>query len=244
MSAGRKGNPMIMSGVARRLLFALLPLLLLSGCAGSSASEEVFVDFTLGPRGWSSGFSDYPVGQERFFELDDGYRPLPPPLDSMGSALYISGNNHSGDLFMFYRGKVGGLEAGRTYRVSFSVEFATSVPQGCVGIGGAPGESVYVKGGASEVEPMAVSAGGYYRMNIDKGEQSSGGANAVVLGDVANSQPCGAGAPQWELKKVSGGGAVEVTADAEGSLWLFVGTDSGFEGTSSLYYTSVRAILE
>jgi hypothetical protein len=183
------------------------------------------------------------VGQEGFYELDSGYLPLPPPLDAMGSALFISGNNHSDDLFMFYKGKVGGLEPGRTYRASFTVEFATSVPQGCVGIGGSPGESVYVKGGASEVEPVAVNAGGYYQMNVDKGEQSNGGASAVVLGDVANSRSCGE-APEWELKTVSGGGAVDVTADGEGSLWLFAGTDSGFEGTTSIYYTSIRALLD
>jgi hypothetical protein len=232
------------NAVPYRLLPVLLLLFVLHGCGGSSSGEEVLIDFTLGSQGWMAGFSDYPVGQEKFFELDAGYRPLPAPLDAMGSALFITGNNHSDDLFMFYKGKIGGLEPGKSYRASFTVEFATNVPQGCVGIGGSPGESVFVKGGASEVEPVAVNAGGYYRMNVDKGEQSNGGASAVVLGDVANSQDCGIKAPQWELKTVSGGGAVEVTADAEGSLWLFVGTDSGFEGTTSLYYTNVRAILD
>lgn len=231
------------NAVLCRLLPVLLFLFVLQGCGGGSSGEEVLIDFTLGPQGWIAGFSDYPVGQERSFELDAGYRPLPAPLDAMGSALFISGNNHSDDLFMFYKGKIGGLEPGRTYRASFTVEFATNVPQGCVGIGGSPGESVFVKGGASEIEPVAVNAGGYYQMNVDKGEQSNGGASAVVLGDMANSQSCGE-TPQWEVKGVSGGGAVEVTADAEGSLWLFVGTDSGFEGTTSIYYTSVRAILD
>jgi len=225
------------------LLSVLLPLLILSGCNGSSYHEEVFIDFTMGPKGWIAGFSDYPVGQESFFELDASYRPLPSPLDAMGSALFISGNNHSDDLFMFYRGKIGGLEPGKTYRTSFTVGLATTVPQGCIGVGGSPGESVYVKGGASEVEPVAVNTGSYYQMNVDKGEQSNGGANAVVLGNVANSQSCGVEEPQWELKEVSGGGTVEVNADAEGSLWLFVGTDSGFEGTTNIYYTSVRVIL-
>lgn len=222
----------------------LLFLFLLSGCSEGSRGEEAVIDFTLGTKGFTAGFSDYPVGQERFFELEDDYRPLPPPLESLGSALFISGNNHSDDLFMFYKGRIGGLEPGKAYRVSFRVEFATSVPGGCVGIGGSPGESVYVKAGASEVEPMAVNTGGYYQMNVDKGDQSSRGVNAAVLGDVANSQACGEEAPEWELKEVSGGGPVEATANGEGSLWLFFGTDSGFEGTTSLYYTRIRAILE
>ncbi len=231
----------------RRFLPAALILILLItplACSGgSSGGEEVVVDFTGGTQGWSAGFSDCPLGKEGFFELEADYRPLPSPLESMGSALYISGNNHSDDLFMFWKGRIGGLEPGRVYRVRFTVEFATNVPGGCAGVGGSPGECVYVKGGASTVEPEAVAVGGYYQMNVDKGNQSSGGRNAAVLGDAAGSADCGTGIPQWELKEVSGG-TVEVTADAEGSIWLFIGTDSGFEGGTSLYYTRVRAQLD
>ena len=35
-----------------------------------------------------------------------------------------------------------------------------------------------------------------------------------------------------------------MTADAAGNLWVFVGTDSGFEGKTTLYYTSIEIILE
>ena len=66
----------------------------------------------------------------------------------------------------------------------------------------------------------------------------------LVVGDVANSIPCG-NPPQWELKQLSSGsGAVEATTDGSGSLWLFVGTDSGFEATTSVYYTWVTATFE
>jgi hypothetical protein len=232
---------------ARRVLrcTAFVILAAFAACSsGSSGGEEVTVDFTLGAQGWIAGFADYPVGQESFYELDSGYRALPSPLDGMGSALYIAGNNHSDDLFMFYKGKVGGLEPGRTYRAEFRLEFATNVPRGCSGIGGSPGESVYAKAGASTTEPEAVNSGGTYRMNVDKGQQSNGGANAAVLGDMAGSQECTSATQPWETKEVSGGGAVEVTADAEGSLWLFMGTDSGFEGKTTLYFTRITAILD
>ena len=68
--------------------------------------------------------------------------------------------------------------------------------------------------------------------------------NAVVLGDVASSIPCGE-TPQWELKQLSSGlDAVAVTTDSRGSTWLFVGTDSGFEATTSVYHTWVVATFE
>jgi hypothetical protein len=49
--------------------------------------------------------------------------------------------------------------------------------------------------------------------------------------------------PRWETKELSGGRAIETTADGEGTLWLFAGTDSGFEGTTSIYFTRIRALL-
>ena len=47
------------------------------------------------------------------------------------------------------------------------------------------------------------------------------------------------------LKTVdSAGKPIRATADAAGRLWLLVGTDSGFEGTTRLYYKTIRVTLE
>ena len=35
----------------------------------------------------------------------------------------------------------------------------------------------------------------------------------------------------------------EVTTDADGALWLIVGTDSGFEGLTTLYYGQIAVVL-
>ena len=35
-----------------------------------------------------------------------------------------------------------------------------------------------------------------------------------------------------------------VTADASGRVWLVVGIDSGFEGTTSVYITSVKVDVD
>ena len=156
----------------------------------------------------------------------------------------ISGNNHSDDLWMYHKGHVAGLEPNRRYTVRFEVEIATSVASGCVGVGGAPGEDVTVKAGASTIEPGAVIIGGDWRMNIDKGQQANGGENALAIGHVANTVPCGE-PERWELKQLSSGGdSLEVETDRSGSVWLFVGTDSGFEATTSVYYTWIVAVFE
>ena len=61
-------------------------------------------------------------------------------------------------------------------------------------------------------------------MNIDKGNQSSGDENALVMGIIANSVPCGE-PERWELKSFASGGesiAVRVRraeGEEETQLW-------------------------
>lgn len=219
-------------------------LVILATACANDDPQTIRIDFRQSPQGWVAGFADYPVGADEFYELVSDYRPLEAPLNTGENALYISGNNHSDDLWMYYKGRVAGLDANRRYSVSFEVEIATRVPNGCFGVGGSPGEGVTVKAGASDVEPQSVVEGSDWSMNIDKGNQTNGGENALVIGDVANSIPCGE-TPQWELKQLSSGmESISVTTDGNGNVWLFVGTDSGFEATTSVYYTWFIATLE
>jgi hypothetical protein len=44
--------------------------------------------------------------------------------------------------------------------------------------------------------------------------------------------------------EVSVGKPIHATADPDGRLWLMVGTDSGYEGLTRLYYTGIRVTLE
>ena len=219
------------------------------------------LDFTAGPgeggqdaAGWEAGFAHYSPGQEDIMEFASGHEPLPPEVvgGSEGDAygLFIGATNRSDDVFMFWTGQVEGLEPGAAYRVDFRIEFATDSPAGCVGIGGPPGESVWVKAGAVPNRPEPVfdpdaSQDGYWFMNIDKGNQSQDGPDARILGDVANTESgCHADERVWEIKALEGDGTFQAQADEEGRIWLLVGTDSGFEGRTELYYTRYRATFD
>jgi len=227
-------------------------LLCLSGCGATGGplggSGQTFeFDFNNGAQGWVAGFADYPVGEEAFFELDSGLRPLPAPLDQTRTGFFITGNNYSDDLFMYLKGRLAELKPNTRYSVQFRVEFATNAPQGCVGVGGPPGEGVFVKAGATVIEPdrvvMQTGLQPYYVMNIDKGGQAQGGKDAIVLGNIANSQT-DCFNPSYEIKVLQNtAGTFSVRTDASGRLWLIVGTDSGFEGKTSLYYTKIRTTL-
>jgi len=200
-------------------------------------------DFTFenDAEGWIASFADLPVDYDpAIYELDSSYGALPDGL--VGFGIYIQGHNRSDDLFMYLKRQVEGLEPSATYTVSASIDFASNVALALVGIGGSPGESVFVKAGASTVEPAAVAgANNHWRMNIDKGNQSRGGSAMEVIGDVANPEVVG---DEYRIKSLaSGPGFLSVEADDQGRAWLIVGTDSGFEGLTRLYYDQISFTL-
>ena len=169
---------------------------------GAAEIQRVKFDFDTGARGFVADFADYPPADADIYMLTSGHRSLPAPLASE-SGLFISGVNRSDDLFMFFKASVGGLVPGARYAVTAGAEIATHVPAGCIGVGGAPGESVWIKIGASDEEPLPVLEDDWLRMNIDIGVQSNSGKNAQVLGNVANSRDCEQ-PRQWEHKSFPG----------------------------------------
>ncbi len=199
-------------------------------------------DFSSGSHGFVAGFAEYRPSQAHIYELTSDYRTLPSPLEQQ-SALFIGATNRSDDLFMFFKGPIDGLARGVRYTVTVSAEIATNVPARCAGAGGAPGESVWVKAGATATEPLSVNDDGYQRMNIDIGIQANSGTQAVVLGDVANSTMCGQ-LRRWELKSFGAKSPPSpVSISADGRAWVLFGVDSGFEGRTEIYFTQVSVTL-
>ena len=202
---------------------------------------EFTFSFENDDQGWLTGFADLPANfDQTIYELDSGHRPLPAGLD--GSGIYLQGHNRSDDLFMFLKRQVDGLRPETTYAVTASIDLATNIPGGLMGIGGSPGESVYVKAGASAVEPIVdEDDGGWLRMNIDKGNQATEGEAMINLGNVASPEVMG---EEYKIKTLDNQGRpVEVVSDSEGRVWLIVGTDSGFEGLSAFYYAGITYVF-
>lgn len=204
--------------------------------------DEFTFDFETDAQGWTVGFADLPVDYDQsIYELAHEHRPLPNSL--IGSGIYVQGHNRRDDLFMFLKRQVDGLRPSAVYAVSVTVDLATNVSTGLVGIGGSPGESVFVKAGASTVEPEAlVDDSGYLRMNIDKGNQARGGESMAVLGNIAHPEEVNT---EYRVKTLDNTDQpLSVTTDSEGRVWLIVGTDSGFEGLTGLYYARISYTLD
>jgi hypothetical protein len=235
---------------------AAAALLAVAACDKFPSATEISIvqtDFHDGMDGWVVEFADYPVGEEEMMELVAERRALPEPLTTSRTALLVSGSNRSDDLFMYLWRPIPGLRPHAEYRVLVEAEFATEAGSGCVGIGGAPGEAVYVKAGALSAAPQRIVQDGWYRVDFDKSNQSGSGEDAVVIDDVANgTDRCVDTVYRKKMVDSTSDSTqdppvrndLRARADARGTLWVLLGTDSGFEGTTALYYTGVRVTVE
>lgn len=200
-------------------------------------------DFRQGAGGWVADVADLPAGDRSMYALDSGLRSLPAEVGA-GTGYMLQGTNRSDDLFLYVKRQLGpmdGIVPNASYRLRYSITLASNAPRGVVGVGGAPGESVFLKAGGSTVEPLAVTdEDNWLRLNVDKGNQSRGGNAASVAGNIANGLPpdAGAGNPYASIVREVTHEA-DVRADAQGRLWLFLGTDSGFEGQTRIYLQQV-----
>lgn len=210
--------------------------------AEAQESQKFNFNFETGTQGWEGDFADYPVGEEGFFELSWGWSNLPKPLPNNVKGIFLTGVNRSDDLLMFIKKQIKGLARNAIYDLTFKITIENNIPPGQFGIGGSPGESVFFKVGASRREPIKVPTqtplGKFYRLNIDVGSQSQGGKNAIVIGNLANPlvDPMN---PTFEPKVLTNTEPFRAKTDSQGRLWLFVGTDSGFEGRTLYYIADV-----
>jgi hypothetical protein len=87
-----------------------------------------------------------------------------------------------------------------------------------------------------------VDSASWLRINIDKGNQASEGEDMINLGTIAN--------PNIDLDTFfvkeyaimtldNQGRTFTVTSDNNGNVWVIVGTDSGFEGPTRVYYDQI-----
>jgi hypothetical protein len=203
--------------------------------------NEFEFDFSTGYDGWSGDFADYPVTDSLFYELAFNRTTLPSPLNTNKHALMLRGANHSDDLFMFIKRKISGLSPNKTYKLTIDIELASEAPTNAGGIGGAPGESVYLKAGASLAEPKKTESSGFYHININKSNQAMPGHDMDTIGHIGVSDTTTA------FTLITRNNSVHpfiISTNNEGTVWVCIGTDSGFEGTTTLYYNRIKLAFD
>lgn len=193
--------------------------------------------------GWAAVYAEYPKVDTEFYELVSGIKNLPAPLDQTKKAFMLSGNNHSDALQMFLVKQLSGLAPQTKYTIETEVELASQYPDGSVGIGGSPGNAVHLVSKFA-TNGYTLEEGKDERDNVklvlNKVESVPESVLNIDLGDV--SIPTEKYEYQLITRKKSSSSTV-VISDSQGKLWAVVGTWSGFEGISVLYYTKIKITL-
>lgn len=213
----------------------------LSAITFCSAAQTFSYSFETDNEGWVVDYADYPVlsvaDSVSFYELIHGHALLPAYIVPNQYGIKVRGNNHSDDLFMFIKRKVSGLSPYTTYKVYFNIEMASNAPTNAFGVGGSPGEGVTVKAGVTLTEPSRTVVAGDYRMNINKSNQASPGPDMDTLGHIGVSDTTTMYAL---IHRNNFSHPFTFTTDASGEAWLIVGTESGYESVTELYYANLN----
>ena len=223
----------------------LLPILFfcLSSCTKSdkpSDYREYSYNFISGTQGWDSLFSDYPKGEESFYELEFAYSHLPEPLDTTIKAIKISGNNHSDDLLSFITAKIPQLIPNAVYEVTFDITLASNVATNSAGIGGSPDLALGV-GGLGYEPANTLDGNNWYRTNFISLLQSRESNNVMqMIGTIGVQDTTTA---YTLINRNNTDNPIKLKTNELGELWLMIGTDSGFEGITTLYFKSIKIRL-
>lgn len=229
----------------RKCCVIFFPLLVwwLASCTKSdkpSDYREYSYNFNLGTQGWDSLFSDYPKGEESFYQLEFAYSHLPEPLDTTVKAIKISGNNHSDDLLSFITTKITQLIPDAVYEVTFDITMASNVATNSIGIGGSPDLAIGA-GGLGYEPAKALDASNWYRTNFISLLQSHESNNVMqMLGTIGVQDTT---TVYTLINRNNSDNPLKLKTNEYGELWLLIGTDSGFEGITTLYFKSITIKL-
>jgi hypothetical protein len=203
--------------------------------------------FANGSSGMLPIFTDYNLNTADFRFLAE-IRNLPDeiaPDRQSRRAFYIRSNNRSDDVFMGLKAVLtepdDKIVPNQPYLLNFVIEFASN-SSACPGIGGSPGLSVFLKAGGSTLEPVPLlMPNNYVSINVDKGQQMTGGMNLSVVSNVDNGRTCDD--PRWVMLKQTYQHPFPIRSSPSGDIWITVATESGYEGLSDFYFRKITVTL-
>gem|GEM_PF-833104 len=231
-------------------LLLLISPFLLAGCdvLESDAPVTTFeYDFTQSDHNWEAFISNYSNADLQQLDFTTDYTNLPSPLSSSENAHFVHAENHPEGFKILYRKQIDGLEPFTPYQIRYTIRFATDVPSGCDEIGEPAGEDVRVLARSHVVKPDTTNIQGFdfeNILNIQHLENPQTWLNESTIGDITNTRGCSE-SRQFEMKEIRTRSNFDsLTADSNGRVWLMFGTHTGYQGSTSLYYTYFKAEFE
>lgn len=237
--------------VVKRFVLLFIGAFLL-GCSSELADSSLeyaelisTFDFETDDQLWDGGISDYPVDYEDNLTYEVRNQ-LPTDSASVyeGNGLSITAENPHGDLFYFFKKKIGGFKTNTHYKLDFEFLVFSELDSS---IEVSNDEDVYLKVGAVNFQPILEkqlkNSLEYVALNVDKGiNNDSSGADMVNVGsikDFIGNQPETISGNTFDIP-------IEVKSDADGSIWLLIGVDSGIKSNLTfslaaitIYYSEI-----
>ena len=230
--------------------YLFILLIIAYGCSSEMESQVDLVsafDFESGTQQWDGGVSDYPV----YLEDSISYKVEADQVANSFSlaesiGLNISGENPHGDLFYYFKRKIGGLQPLKIYKLDFEFLIYTQLAND---VKHDPPQDLFLKIGAVDFQPeleevLWQNTENYKTLNLDKGESNSDeGKDMFNVGSLAKYTS--------QFPEVISGNTFdkgfEVSANKDGEIWILVGVDSGIEGNLvfgmealTVYYTKIN----
>jgi hypothetical protein len=197
-------------------------------------------DFEDGYQEWKADFADYPVGDSANWNLNH-FHQIMPDIAPVQNGLMMVGNNFSDDLFFFIKRKIEGLPPKTKFQIIFSIDIVTNMPPNAIG-----GADLMLKAGATIIEPKKIiidDAGiQYYRMNINKDNQSQPNTAMDTLGHVNHNVPDNFTYHLVNYKNVMK--PFELLSDSNGELWVIIGAESQFETMAEFLVANIEFAVD
>lgn len=228
---------------------------------------ELTYDFESGDEGWNAALVDFPVDEEDLYEFE--VEQTTSPVDDEEGALKLSASNPNDKLFMYASKQIAGLEPLTQYKVSYTIDVASSVVIDTTGTGidttGVPADTtgvdadttgvdgdttgivaaisdtVVIKAGAVSEEPVTETNTNNFLelIGIDIGEPGVDGIDLVVIGSFS-ADTTDVG---FTGQTLSNDMPITVTTNEDGDLWLLVGTET-FGRETEVYFNSINVVIE
>ena len=208
--------------------------------------------FSESAQGFSIDTADHSVEHPLNFRIKSEMANLPAPYEFRKGILF-EWSNYSDDMKGYIKKKITGLSKNSQFQVDFKVEVLSSIPEGCLGIGGAPGESVVVAAALLTEEPIKTvesKSGGqffyeHFYIYIDGIREDLN--DFAQMGHIGLPIPCNdytLNNPVWEIKSLTNNDNFFVTTNSTGEAWVYVSIDSGFEGVSTFYLAELELSIQ
>ena len=137
-------------------------------------------------------------------------------------------------MFSYLKKRVTGFKPNKPYEMTLQVDLATKYTASAVV------DKVTFKSGVSPIEPVTKKlTSGIYAFNLDKGTGTQVGKDVLLSGSIASTN---ADTRYYTLLRYSNDGQpVTVTANNQGELWFYAGTDSDYKDTTVFYFDRIIA---